>query len=223
MYQLIYMEQLINSVREVLAKYHYHSIPNVIEAMSKLDRKNFTPGLNTIHAYDNVPVPIGHFQTCSQPSVVALMAAILDFKPGDSVLEIGLGSGYSAALTLSLISPGGSLISVERIKELCSLGMHNLRKYSFEASYKIMYDNGLYAAKKFPPASFDKIYVTAGIDKAVHFPLNEFIKLLKPNGLLVFPEEHGNLFVYTVSQKGNPFLVEELFGFSFVPIKSGKA
>lgn len=191
--------------------------------MSKIDRREFTPGLYTIHAYDNQPVPIGNFQTCGQPSVVALMAAMLDFKEGDKVLEIGLGSGYSAAITLSLISPNGNFTSIERIKSLCSLGIHNLKKYFPDSAFKVLYDNGMHAPEKLKPHSFDKIYVTAGIDKATHFPVDKFITLLKPGGLLLFPEEHGSLFLYTISQKGKPFLIEEISGFGFVPIKSGKA
>jgi protein-L-isoaspartate(D-aspartate) O-methyltransferase len=217
------MQSLIESVKKYLSKYSYASIPKVINAISKIDRREFTPGLYTIHAYDDEPVPIGSFQTCSQPSVVALIAAALDFKPGDSVLEIGLGSGYNTALTLSLIHPNGSFTSIERIKSLCSLGVHNLKKIYSESEFKIMYDNGMHAPEKFPEKSFDKIYVTAGIDKAAHFPLDGFIKLLKPSGLLLFPEENGSIFIYTVSQKGKPFLVEEIPGFTFVPIKPGKA
>lgn len=217
------MDKLIETATKALAKYKYQSIPKVIESLKKFDRREFTPGLYSIHAYDDQPVQIGSFQTCSQPSVVAVMAAVLDFQPGDAVLEIGLGSGYSAALTLSLIQPNGTFTSIERIKSLCSLGQHNLKKYFNLEDFKIMYDNGMHAPEKFPPASFDKIYVTAGIDKAPHFPLDAFISLLKPGGLLVFPEENGSLFVYTVSQKGKPFLVEEIPGFTFVPIKAGKA
>ena len=213
----------MKSIIESLKEYSYPTLPAVLEKISLLDRKKFIPGLYNISAYENKPVQIGHFQTATKPSVVALMAALLNFKEGDRVLEIGLGCGYSAALTLSLIGPTGSLISFERIRLLCSLGQKNLRAFSSTKNYTILYDNGLFAPSKFPDSSFDKIYVTAGIDSVNHFPLDDFIKLLKPSGLLVFPEEDGSLYVYTASQKKKPFLIEKLDGFSFVPLKRGKA
>ena len=53
-------------------------------------------------AYDNRPLPIGHGQTISQPFVVALMTELLDLQPDDSVLEVGTGSGYQAAVLAEL-------------------------------------------------------------------------------------------------------------------------
>jgi protein-L-isoaspartate(D-aspartate) O-methyltransferase len=199
----------------------------VLAHLEKIDRRNFLPALYQNKAYEDIPLPIGEFQTTSQPSVIALMASKMNFQPGDLVLEIGLGCGYTTALTHSLIIPEGKVTSIERIRKICILGQHNLKKYSSEAiankEISIFHDNGLHASNKFPPESFNNIYVTAGIDKASHFPINEFIKLLKPEGLLLFPESNGSLFLYSKSLKGNPFLVEEIPGFTFVPIKTGKA
>src|SRR5882672_4771382 len=65
----------------------------VMVAMGKVPRHRFVPAL-----HDNRPLPIGEGQTISQPYIVALMTDLLDPKPTDTVLEVGTGSGYQAAV-----------------------------------------------------------------------------------------------------------------------------
>ena len=67
------------------------------------------------YAYDNIPLPIGFAKTISQPFVVALMTDLLDIKADDSVLEIGTGLGYQAAILAQLAR---KVYSVEIIEEL---------------------------------------------------------------------------------------------------------
>lgn len=200
---------------------------NILDAMSSIDRAIFIPGMYRISAYRDQAVPIGDLQNCSQPSVVALMAQLLEFKPGDKVLEIGMGSGYSTAVTFKLIQPEGELTTIERIRKMCAFGQHNLKQYFAEdmakGKLKILHENGVAMSKKFQPASFDKIYFTAGVKNIKFFDLDVFIPLLKPQGLILIPEEEGSIFVYTKSQRDKPFLMEERKGFKFVELKSGKA
>src|SRR6266436_1176855 len=87
----------------------------VMTAMGKVPRHAFVPLELQPYAYDNIPLPIGFAKTISQPFVVALMTDLLDIKADDSVLEIGTGLGYQAAILAQLAR---GVYSVEIIDEL---------------------------------------------------------------------------------------------------------
>ena len=72
--------------------------PIVLEAINKVPREKFVPEDLIDSAYRDSPLPIEADQTISQPYIVALMTVALELKPTDRVLEIGTGSGYSAAV-----------------------------------------------------------------------------------------------------------------------------
>src|SRR5437762_4246793 len=78
----------------------------VMAAMGKVPRHRFVPAQHDSFAYDNRPLPIGEGQTISQPYIVALMTDLLDPKPTDTVLEVGTGSGYQAAVLAELVAEG---------------------------------------------------------------------------------------------------------------------
>ena len=80
--------------------------PRVAAALAKVRRAAFVPPRSADAAYANAPLPIGHGQTISQPFVVALMTELLDLGPDDSVLEVGTGSGYQAAVLAELAGNG---------------------------------------------------------------------------------------------------------------------
>ena len=75
----------------------------VLNAMERVDRKNFVNRVFSEKAYDDTPLPIACGQTISQPTVVGIMTQALQVKPRDKVLEVGTGSGYQAAI-LSLLA-----------------------------------------------------------------------------------------------------------------------
>src|ERR1700737_5041316 len=77
------------------------------------------------YAYANIPLPIGFEKTISQPFLVALMTDLLDIKADDSVLEIGTGLGYQAAILAQLAR---KVYSVEIIEELGQAGKQRLRQ-----------------------------------------------------------------------------------------------
>jgi protein-L-isoaspartate(D-aspartate) O-methyltransferase len=72
--------------------------PAVLGAMSKVPREAFVPDHLAGLAYADRPLPIGAGQTISQPYIVAAMTEALRLQPRDRVLEVGTGSGYSAAI-----------------------------------------------------------------------------------------------------------------------------
>src|SRR5216110_3147645 len=87
----------------------------VLTAMGKVPRHAFVPIELQPYAYENIPLPIGFAKTISQPFIVALMTDLLDIKADDSVLEIGTGLGYQAAILAQLAR---KVYSVEIIEEL---------------------------------------------------------------------------------------------------------
>ena len=87
----------------------------VIDAIARVPREMFVPEHLRDFAYENQPLPIGHGQTISQPQIVAMMIEALLLKGGETVLEVGTGSGYQAAV-LSLLA--ARVVTVERIAAL---------------------------------------------------------------------------------------------------------
>ena len=83
----------------------------VLAAMAEVPRELFVPEEQRRRAYDDGALPIGAGQTISQPWIVACMAQLLDLRGGETVLEVGTGSGYSAAVLSRLCA---EVVSVER-------------------------------------------------------------------------------------------------------------
>jgi protein-L-isoaspartate(D-aspartate) O-methyltransferase len=91
--------------------------PRVLAAMDAVPRHVFVPEAFVDEAYEDRPLAIGRSQTISQPYIVALMAEVLRISPDARVLEIGTGSGYSAAVLAEL---GQTVVTVERHAELAA-------------------------------------------------------------------------------------------------------
>jgi len=151
--------------------------PKTLEAMRKVPRHLFVEEAMKDQAYGDFPLPIGRGQTISQPYIVALMTQALGLKGHESVLEIGTGSGYQAAI-LSQIC--GKVYTVERIDSL----LVQARKVFDSLHYLNILtklDDGTNGWPEYAP--YDAIIVTAGGPK-VPEPLLE--QLADP-GILVIP------------------------------------
>ena len=149
----------------------------VMAAMGKVPRHRFVPALQDIFAYENRPLPIGEGQTISQPYIVALMTDLLDPKPADSVLEVGTGSGYQAAVLAELVAKVYTIEIVEALGLRARQVLGELEYRNVEVRVGDGY-GGWPAA-----APFDAIIVTAA-PTTVPQPL---IDQLKPGGRMVIP------------------------------------
>src|SRR5262249_5941864 len=149
----------------------------VMTAMGKVPRHEFVPIELQPYAYDNIPLPIGFAKTISQPFVVALMTDLLDIKADDSVLEIGTGLGYHAAILAQL---AGKVYSVEIIDELGQAAKQRLRQQGCR-NVELKIANGYHGWSEHAP--FDKVIVTAAPD-LIPPPL---IHQLKAGGKMVIP------------------------------------
>jgi protein-L-isoaspartate(D-aspartate) O-methyltransferase len=131
--------------------------PRVLAAMLEIPREEFVPLPFQSSAYGDDPIPIGYGQTISQPYMTALMAEVLELRGDETVLEVGTGSGYAAAVLGVLAA---RVISVERIPELARLARyHLLRTGRAENVLVICGDGSLGYA---PLSPYDAISVAAG-------------------------------------------------------------
>lgn len=187
----------------------------VLAAMERVDRALFLPPDQRRWAYHDEPVPIGHGQTCSEPSMVAFMLDKLDLQPGQRVLEIGTGCGYAAAIGALLIAPGGTFYGVERIPELAQQGRQNLA--GLRDRVVIIEGDGSGGLPSQAP--FDRILVSAGVEGKDRPRLEAtLLAQLVPGGILVYPESHGNLYVVVKDPGGTRR--STYYGVSFVPLVS---
>jgi protein-L-isoaspartate(D-aspartate) O-methyltransferase len=149
----------------------------VMAAMAKVPRHRFVPTSYGPLAYANRPLPIGHGQTISQPYIVALMTELLDLKPADSVLEIGTGSGYQAAVLAELVDRVYTIEIIEPVGKSAAALLQELGYRNIETRIGDGY-NGWPGQ-----APFDAIIVTAA---APNVP-PALVAQLKPGGRMVIP------------------------------------
>lgn len=187
----------------------------VARALATVPRHEFVPAAHRHLAYENAPLPIGLGQTISQPTIVALMTDLLAVSAEDTVLEVGTGSGYQAAVLSELASVVHTVEIVPELaqtarKRLARLGYDNVIVHQGDGYMGLPHD-----------APFDGIMVTAAAER-VPGPL---LEQLKPGGRLVIPVGPAaftqQLTVWTRDGEGN-FHEEKLLPVRFVPM-TGKA
>ena len=156
---------------------------SVLQAIGRVERHRFVPPGAVRDAYANHPLPIGHGQTISQPYIVALMTDLLDLAPKDTVLEIGTGSGYQAAVLAELVE---TVYSIEIIEPLAREAAERLQTLGYD-NVTTRLGDGYFGWEEHAP--FDAIIVTAA---ASHVP-PPLIEQLAPGGRMVIPV--GNRFL----------------------------
>jgi len=149
----------------------------VLAAMTKVPRHEFVSAKLADAAYEDHPLPIGYDQTISQPYIVALMTELLQLQPGATVLEVGTGSGYQAAI---LAEVGAEVYSIEILEPLARTSTELLRRLGYTGVH-LKQGDGYFGWLEHAP--YDAIIVTAAAD---HVP-PPLIEQLKPGGRLVIP------------------------------------
>jgi protein-L-isoaspartate(D-aspartate) O-methyltransferase len=149
----------------------------VLAAMLKVPRHLFVPAPLAHVAYEDAPLPIGFNKTISQPFITALMTDLLAPEPHETVLEVGTGLGYHAALLAELVT---RVYSVEIVEEFASEAESRLREIGCR-TVEIRVGDGSRGWAEHAP--YDKILVTAAADE----PPLALLRQLKQGGRMVLP------------------------------------
>ena len=185
----------------------------VLQAMERVDRKNFVNGVFLEKAYDDTPLPIACGQTISQPTVVGLMTQALKVTPRDKVLEVGTGSGYQAAI-LSLLAR--RVYTVERHSLLVHNATKIFQKLNLNNITTLLADGGYGLEQQAP---FDRIIVTAASED----PPASLLSQLKIGGIMIIPvgqsDNIQNLIKIVKTEGGYEY--QDLQSVRFVPLVAG--
>lgn len=185
----------------------------VLTAMERIDRAPFIRGYFADRAYDDMPLPIACGQTISQPSVVGLMSQALKVQPRDTVLEVGTGSGYQAAILSQLAR---RVYTVDRHKRLVREASEIFRTLDLTNVTALVADGSFGLPDQAP---FDRIIVTA----AAEDPPGPLLAQLKIGGIMVVPVGQSDAVqtLIRVSRTTTGFDYDELRPVRFVPLVEG--
>ena len=181
----------------------------VIDAMRTVPRERFVPNALRARAYDDTPLPIGFGQTISQPFIVAYMTEVLGVAPGHTVLEIGTGSGYQAAILGRLAR---MVYTIEIVPELARQADATLKELGY-SNVRVRTGDGYAGWREHAP--FDRILVTAAPEQ-IPKPL---IDQLGPRGRLVIPvgTQDGSQWITIVEKTSKGLAQRRTIPVRFVP------
>lgn len=186
----------------------------VLSAIGKVQRHLFMDSSFVQFSYQDKAFPISSGQTISQPFTVAYQTQLLQVKKFDSVLEIGTGSGYQAAI---LCEMGARVFTIERHRGLYEAARKLLPALGYHPSF--FYGDGYEGLPSYGP--FDKIVVTAGAAMVPPALKNQ----LKIGGRMVIPvgSEYTQVMKLIIRESETIFREESKGNFVFVPLLSGLA
>lgn len=184
----------------------------VLSAIEKVPRELFVPANFQDKAYEDTALPIGEGQTISQPYIVAMMTQALELTDRHSVLEIGTGSGYQAAVLAHLCR---RVYTIERLRPLLTQAesrFENLKLRNITTQFGDGY-------KGWPSvAPFDRMIITAGADQE---PPPELLAQLAIGGIMVLPvklDAINEQLVKLTKKSDDDYDVEKLMDVRFVPL-----
>jgi protein-L-isoaspartate(D-aspartate) O-methyltransferase len=177
-------------------------------AMRRVPRHLFVPDRERAQAYADHPLPIGHAQTISQPYIVGFMTEALGLSGGETVLEVGTGSGYQAAV-LSQIA--GRVYTIEIVEPLAEEAKQRLARLGY-GNVQVRAGDGY---RGWPEAApFDAIMVTAAAPR-----IPEALKdQLKDGGRLVIPVGDESQELVVVVRRADRFEERRVLPVRFVPM-----
>jgi len=180
------------------------------EAFAAIDRRGFLPPAERGMAKHDGPLPIGHGQTNSQPRTVADMLRLLDPRPGQRVLDVGSGSGWTTALLAHLVGPDGRVVGVELEPDLVRFGRANLAATDQQWARIEQAARGVLGRPEDAP--YDRILVSADGGRLP----DQLTSQLADGGRMVIPVA-GRMIL--VVRDGEHLVTSEHGRYSFVPLR----
>jgi protein-L-isoaspartate(D-aspartate) O-methyltransferase len=181
-------------------------------AMATHPRERFLPASEVRRAAYDGPLDIGHGQTNSQPRTVQAMLELLDVQPGQRVLDVGSGSGWTTALLAALVGPTGSVLGLERVPDLVVTGAANVEACRMPWARVRATATGVLGAPDEAP--FDRVLVSA---MATRLP-EDLVAQLGATGILVVPVAGRMLRVQRDAGAPDGRRVTEHGHYRFVPL-----
>lgn len=189
----------------------------IIKAFRKVKRQDFVLPEDREMAEMDIPLPIDHGQTISQPTTVAFTIELLGPQKGEKVMDIGSGSGWTTAILAEIVGEDGKVFGIELLQELKEFGEENVSKYNYISKgiaemiqadgYKGLIDE----------APFDRILISAAAEKVP----KELLKQLRVGGVLVIPvgRPYEIQDIVRIERIGEDEFKETRYpGFIFVPL-----
>ncbi len=189
----------------------------IISAFRKVKRVDFVRPEDKEYVEINAPLSIGYGQTISQPLTVAFMIELLEPKPGEKILDVGSGSGWTVALLAEIVGSSGKVYGIEKIKELKDFAVKNNDQYNYikKGIVQIFCSDGYQGLTQFAP--FDKIIVAAAAEAIPPALLNQ----LKVGGRLVMPiglAGESQDIIQLIKIADDQYKKKNFSGFIFVPL-----
>lgn len=181
---------------------------SVLKAMLKVPRHKFVPESLVKEAYIDSPLPIGLNQTISQPFIVAYMTEAADISKKDKVLEIGMGSGYQAAILGELAK---EVYTIEIIPELAERSTQVLQQLGYKNVF-VKAGNGYLGIPEQAP--FDAIIVTAAPDEIPQALIDQ----LAVDGKMVIPVGNTNQEMVVIKKTKKGVTEKRTMKVRFVPM-----
>ena len=186
----------------------------VLSAMRTVPRHEFVPEALRADAYDDRPLALGWEQTISQPYIVAHMTQLAQLQGGETVLEVGTGSGYQAAVLAELAA---RVYTIEIVEPLLRRAARTLLRLRYDGVVCRFDDGGFGWAEVGP---FDAIIVTAAAAREVPPAL---LEQLADGGRLVAPVGRERQSLEVIERRGNRYRRSTGTAVRFVPLVGGAA
>ena len=182
----------------------------VLDAMRRVPRHLFVPDDLKPFAYDDRPLPIGHDQTISQPYIVGYMTDALQLEPAHTVLEIGTGSGYQAAILADIAR---QVYSIEIVPDLAETAKRAIAAAGY-TNVEVRTGNGYLGWREHAP--FDRIIVTAAPPEIPE----ALVEQLAVGGVMVVPVGTANQEIVVITKTPAGIAQKRAIQVRFVPMVS---
>lgn len=188
-------------------------MPTVTQAMRAVPRADYLPDDVSAQSGHDEALSIGFGSTCSQPSTVQVMLELLDARPGDRVLDVGSGSGWTTAILAELVGPDGWVRGTEVVAELVDRSRQQLVRAGYAHASVHVADPDVLGAPAHGP--YDRILVSAQTERVPQ----QLVDQLAEGGRMVLPYQ-GRLVALT--RRGEQLEEERAPGYyRFVPLQGG--